>query len=267
MLSSDLSRHTGKYYGKYAGFVAEDPKPDVQGRIGITVPSVLGATSVVRAHPCLPFGHFYIPAPETRIWVEFEAGDTRYPLWVGCWYPDGTAPTEVEADPQTHRVIQTPKGHTIEISDEDGAEKVVIRHGHDSFVELQEDGSVIVTNNKGANLFLNADGEQTTLTAEQGHMVTMGSDGILLVNDAGSTLEMKGDTVTVVAGTVNMAGTTVALGASAAEPTIMGTQFEILWNLVMAHGHPSAMGLTGPATPPIQPLVDGVHLSSSVLVK
>jgi len=267
MLTSDLTRHVGKYYGKYAGIVAEEPEPDTLGRIGVTVPGVLGATSIVRARPCLPYGHFFMPAPETRIWVEFEGGDTRYPLWVGCWYPDGTAPEEVQDEPQTHRVIQTPKGHTIQISDEDGEEKVVIKHGENNFVSLQPDGSVVVSNSNGANLFLDADGAQTTLTAEQGHMVTMGADGMLLVNDGGTTLEIKDDTVTVVAGTVNMAGTTVALGANAAEPTIMGTQFKTLWNLVMAHTHATAMGPSGPPTPPILPLIDGVHLTSSVVVK
>lgn len=267
MLNSDLSRHVGKYYGKYAGIVAADPQPDAMGRIRITVPGVLGESSIVRARPCLPYGHFFIPAPEARIWVEFEGGDTRYPIWVGVWYPEGTAPAEVQDQPQTHRVIQTPKGHTIEISDEDGAEKVIIRHGEDSFIAFQPDGSVVISNKNGANLFLNAEGGQTTLTGEHGHLVTMTEDALVLVNDAGSVFELKGDTATVLAAKVVASGTTVALGANAAEPTIMGTAFKTLWQLVVAHTHPTAMGPSGPPTPPILPLVEGVHLTSSVVVK
>lgn len=267
MLNSDLNRHIGKYYGKYAGIVATDPQPDALGRIRITVPGVLGETSIVRARPCMPSNHFFTPAPETRIWVEFEGGDTRYPIWVGVWYPEGSAPEEVREKPQTHRVIQTPKGHTIEISDEDDKEKVVIRHKEDAFISLQSDGSVIISNKNGAHLYLNAEGEQTTLTGEQGHLVTMTKDALVLVNDAGSVFELKGDTATVLAGKVVASGTTVALGANAAEPTIMGTAFKALWQLVATHTHPTAMGPSGTAVPPIMPLVDGVHLTSSVVVK
>ncbi len=267
MLNSDLTRHAGKYYGKYPGIVEKDPQPDVMGRIRITVPTVLGETSVVRARPCLPYGHFFVPAPESRIWVEFEAGDTRYPIWVGVWYPDGTAPEEVRQEPQTHRVIKTSTGHTIEISDEEGEEKVIIRHKENSFVALQPDGSVIVSNKNGANLFMNTEGGQTTLTGEQGHLVTMTEDALVLVNDAGSVFELKGDTASVLAGKVVASGTTVALGAGAIEPTVMGTAFKTLWNLVMTHTHATAVGPSGPPVPPILPLIDGEHLTSSVVVK
>lgn len=267
MLTSDLNRHLDKYYSKYAGIVADDPQPDAMGRIRVTVPGVLGDGVILRARPCMPYGHFYLPPPKAHIWVEFEGGDTRYPIWVGAWFPEGTSPAEVEDQPQTHRVIQTPKGHTIEISDEDGAESVTIRHKDDSFISLQADGSVVISNKNGANLYLNAEGGQTTLTGEHGHLVTMTEDALVLVNDAGSVFELKDDTATILAGNIMASGTTVALGAGAAEPTIMGTAFKALWSLVVSHTHPTAMGPSGPATPPILPLIDGVHLTSSVVVK
>ena len=59
----------------------------------------------------------------------------------------------------------------------------------------------------------------------------------------------------------------MALGASASSPTIMGTAFKALWNLVVTHTHPTAVGPSGPATPPILPIVDEIHLTSSVVVK
>lgn len=267
MSVTDLQRHVGKFYGKYSGLVADAPEPDASGTILIRVPAVLGPEAEVRARPCLPYGHFFIPDPGTPIWVEFEAGDLGYPLWVGCWYAAGTTPPETQDAPQTHRVIQMPSGHTIELSDEEGEEKIVIRHKDNAFVALQPDGSVIVSNKNGSNLFLNAEGGQTTLTAEQGHMVTMSDKGVVVVNNTGTVLELNGDTATVLAGNIVLSGTSVALGANAMEPTIMGTQFQTLWNMVVSHVHPSAMGPTGPATPPILPLIPGVHLTSSVVVK
>jgi hypothetical protein len=268
MLSNDLTRHVGKYYGKYAGIVADDPAPDAQGTILVVVPGVINAVTPVRARPCLPFGHFFIPAPATRIWVEFEGGNTNYPLWVGVWYPQDTAPQEVRSQPQTHRVIQTPKGHTIELSDEDDAEKIIIRHKDNSFIALQADGSVLVSNKQGAFLFLNADNGETTLTSKQGHLVSMNDQGMMLVNDGGAVIELKGTTVTVLAENIAMGGTNVALGANATDPTIMGNAFKIFWALVQNHVHPTAMGPSGPS-PMLMPLelMPGVHLTSSVTVK
>lgn len=267
MHEDDLNRHAGKFYGKYAGFVAKDSVPDIRGRVKVVVPTVFGETTSVWARPCLPWGHFTLPPPEARIWVEFEAGDPEFPLWVGTYYPEGSAPEEAQAEPQSHRVIQMPSGHTIELSDEDGAEKIVIRHKDNAFVALQPDGSVVLSNNKGANLFMNAEGGETTLMGEQGHLVTMTADAMSLVNKDGSVVELKGDTATVLAGNVNLSGSTVALGVDAAEPTIMGTAFSQLWKLVIAHTHATAMGPSGPPVPPIPDLLPGVHLTSSVVVK
>lgn len=267
MLSNDLSRHAGKYYGKYAGIVADDPQPDAQGTILVDIPGFTTAGSPVRARPCLPYAHFFVPAPATRIWIEFEAGDRAYPLWVGQWFPRDTAPQEARAQPQTHRVIQTPKGHTIELSDEDDAEKIVVRHKDNGFIALQADGSILVSNKKGAFVFLNADNGQTTITSEQGHLFSMGDDGMVMVNDKGTVVELKDKTVTLLAENIAASGTNVALGVNPMEPTIMGTAFSALWNLVVSHVHPTAMGPSGPATPPILPLMPGVHLTSSVTVK
>ncbi|MEO1221271.1 MAG: phage baseplate assembly protein V [Pseudomonadota bacterium] len=267
MLSNDLSRHANKFYGKYPGLVSEAPEPDVHGSILVKIPSIFGETAEVRARPCLPYGHFFIPPPEARIWVEFEAGNLDYPLWVGVWYPDGSAPEEVQEEPQTHRVIQTPKGHTIELSDEDDAEKIVVRHKDNSFIALQPDGSVLVSNANGAYVFLNAENGQSTMSSEQGHMVSMSDAGAMIVNDKGSVIELKDKTATILADNIVASGTSVALGANAAEPTIMGTAFKSLWDLVVSHTHPTAMGPSGPPVPPILPLLPGVHLTSSVVVK
>lgn len=263
---SDQGRHADKYYGKYSGTVADNSEPDALGRIKVKVPSVFGEASVVRARPCLPYGHFFLPPPGTQVWVEFEAGNPGYPIWAGVWYPEGTTPPEAQDTPQTERVVHTPFGHTLHLSDKDGEEKITLRHGAHAFLALAKDGSALLSNNKGANLFLDADGKAATLQNAAGHLITMGENAILIAGKDGAAVEIKGDTVTVMAPKINLSGTSVALGAGAAEPTIMGTQFKIMWNLLMTHIHPSAMGPTGPS-PMITPLIDGVHLSSAVVVK
>ncbi|HEX8573143.1 MAG TPA: phage baseplate assembly protein V [Allosphingosinicella sp.] len=264
---TDLSRHAGKYYGKYSGVVTDNSDPELRGRVRVQVPAIFGATATVFARPCFPYGHFFVPDVGTPVWVEFEGGHPDYPIWVGIWWAKDKTPAEAQVDPPTHRVIQTPSGHTIELSDEAGKEKVVIRNGKDAFVALQPDGSVVVSNKNGSNLFLNADGKEATLMSEQGHILTMTKDALVLVNDGGTVIELKGTTATILAKEISLGGTSVALGSGATDPTIMGNAFSLVWNLLAAHVHPTAMGPSGPATPPIMPLQPGVHLTSAVVVK
>jgi hypothetical protein len=261
----DLQRHVGKFYGKHSGTVVDNADPAQRGGVCVTVPSVLGSAAPVWARPCFPYGHFFVPDVGTQVWVEFEGGHVDYPIWVGMWWPVDKTPPESRHTPPTHRVVQTPSGHTIELSDEDGEETVIVRHKQNSFLALQPDGSVVVSNKNGANLFLNAGGKEATLTGQQGHMVTMTKDALVIVNDAGSVFELKGDTATVLAAKIALSGTSVALGAGAAEPTIMGSAFQMLWTMLMTHVHPTPVGPSGPA--PIPPLQPGIHLTSSVVVK
>jgi hypothetical protein len=266
--TADLSRHAAKFYGKYSGIVAADSQPDARGRILVQVPSIFGEKATVVARPCFPYGHFFVPPPGAHVWVEFEAGMPQYPIWVGVWYPEGQAPAEAQDEPQTERVLQTPFGHTMVISDKEGEEKITLRHGGNAFLALDKDGSALVANAKGANLFLDAEGKAATLQSAQGHMVTLGEDAILVANKDGASVEIKGDTVNIIAPKINLSGNSVGLGAGAMEPTVMGLQFKILWAALQAHVHPTAMGPTLPS-PMLAPLVlvDGVHLSGSVVVK
>jgi uncharacterized protein involved in type VI secretion and phage assembly len=99
---------------------------------------------MVIARPCFPYGHFFVPPPGTKVWVEFEAGDPSYPLWVGTWYASGEVPPEADVDPPDARVIQTASGHTIQLDDTSGSEKVLVRHENGAFISMDSDGGITV---------------------------------------------------------------------------------------------------------------------------
>jgi len=265
MYSHDLNRHLGKFYGKYDGTVTDIADEQMLGRIMVRVPAVFGRELTVRARPCFPPGHFFVPPVNAHVWVEFEAGDPQHPLWVGTWYPQGTSPTEAQANPPQHRVVHTPSGHVVEISDEDGAEKITIKHKQNAFIAIDENGSVTIANKAGAYLFLNAGDKEASITAQQGHVITMTENGMALVNKDGAALDLTGDTVRITAAKIILDATTVAVGNGADEPTLKATSFDAAWNLVVSHVHPSAMGPTGPAGT-ILPLTP-VQKSAGVLVK
>jgi hypothetical protein len=91
----------------------------------------------------------------------------------------------------------------------------------------------------------------------------MTNDGIVVVNKDGAVVELKGDLVRVAAKNIVLQGSSVALGAGASEPTILGQTFATLY---ASHTHTTAVGPSGPPGPP--PVVPPIPwLTSAVVVK
>jgi len=94
-----------EYFGKYRGKVQNNIDPKKMGRIQVSVPAVLGDGFLSWAMPCVPYagpgvGFFAIPPLQANIWVEFEGGNTDYPIWSGCFWGVGEVPA-VPAEPTT----------------------------------------------------------------------------------------------------------------------------------------------------------------------
>jgi hypothetical protein len=255
-----------RWYGKYSGQVAGNADPRKQGGVQVKVPSIFGTQLQVWARPCFPYGHFFVPPVGAQVWVEFEAGDPQYPIWTGAWYPEANTPEESRVTPPENRVIQTASGHTIELDDTAGHPRITIRHKDNSFVAIDDKGSVVIANKNGSTLYLNADHGEATLMSEQGHLLAMNSKGVVMMNSDGASLDLTGDTVRITAAKIMLEGTKVTVGAGASEPTLLAQQFQTLWTQFLLHTHPSAMGPTGPPVPPA-PLIPLTHFSSAVLVK
>jgi hypothetical protein len=112
-----------KFFGKYRGKVENNVDPMQQGRVQVSVPAALGDTTIAWAMPCSPFGGsgvglFTIPPVGANVWVEFEGGDTDYPILAGCFWGVGETPA-VPALSQM-KVLKT-DGITMTLSDLPGA--------------------------------------------------------------------------------------------------------------------------------------------------
>lgn len=180
-----LTSQATKLYGKYSGQVTQNDKDaNNTGIVMVKVPSVFGPDTEVPARPCLPYGHFFVPDVGTNVWIEFEAGDSDYPIYVGCWYANGATPQPAAISPPDDRVIQTASGHTIEIMDKSGAEKITIKHKGNAFLNIDSDGSILIANQTGSYIQLDAKNQSATVVEQHGNVINMDDSGVSITEKA-----------------------------------------------------------------------------------
>jgi uncharacterized protein involved in type VI secretion and phage assembly len=165
-IASLAQKVEGRFYGKYRGLVVDNQDPEHLGRLTLRVPSVLGNEVVTGwAMPCVPYGgapeqgFVCIPDPGAGVWVEFEAGDLEFPIWVGMFWSKPGGKSELpnsSQTPPTRKIIQTKKGHTIQFEDGDNEERIIISDGSQENRIVFGKGGMSILSNAG----ITANGEQ-----------------------------------------------------------------------------------------------------------
>ena len=80
------------YFGIYRGIVESVEEGDNLGIISVKIPDVFGSQHVVeKVRPCSPFAgdkHGFVTIPEVGdgVWIQFEAGQSSLPVWIGFWW-------------------------------------------------------------------------------------------------------------------------------------------------------------------------------------
>lgn len=121
----------GRYYSTYRGFVADNNDPKKFGRIKVSVPEIHGDMILdtwawpASCYSGIGYGVQVIPQRNDLIWVTFEKGDARKPLWSYGHFgnDDRDGLPESLGDIQNYW-FRTPGGHTLELNDTDGTIKV-----------------------------------------------------------------------------------------------------------------------------------------------
>jgi uncharacterized protein involved in type VI secretion and phage assembly len=176
-----------RFYGKYRGVVIDNIDPIQIGRILAQVPDVLGEVPSSWALPCVPAagnqaGCFIVPPIGSQVWIEFEQGDSDYPIWTGGFW-GFTA--EVPAQALTPAAI--PPGQTI----------VVQTTGQNALV--LSDATASPT------------GGGISLKAAGGAIIVVNEAGITISNGKGATITLIGTAVSVNSGALSIVGATVAV--------------------------------------------------------
>ena len=111
----------GKFYSSYRGYVVNNEDPEGLNRILVSIPSVTrGATHTKWAFPKNAFsGNGYgiqmLPMVGDLVWIEFEFGNTEYPIWSHAHYAKGEKPEEF----LNHKIygFKSPMGQLVIIDD------------------------------------------------------------------------------------------------------------------------------------------------------
>ncbi|WP_118136106.1 phage baseplate assembly protein V [Oceanicella sp. SM1341] len=119
-----------RFFGKYRGEVVNNTDPEKRGRLEVLVPNVMGPQAVW-ALPCVPYagpgeGFFALPPAGAKLWVEFEGGDTNFPVWTGCFWGSGEIDAP-DAGPAV-KFLRTPAA-TVRIDDAAGTVTVETTDG------------------------------------------------------------------------------------------------------------------------------------------
>ena len=255
LLEDVARRQATKYYGKYRGFVVDTEDPENRGRVKLSVPSVLGEDVSVWADPAFPyggganFGWVAVPPVDSAVFVEFIEGDASAPIWTGAfWRTAAEVPEEHTGQPT--KVMKTESGHRLVFDDTEGSEKITLHSATDAVLEMDAEGSLVLTDANGAHVTIDAAAGEIVIEDANGNSITLSASGVACADANGNEITTTAGGVEVKGTTVNIEGSSVTVGGAGGEPLIKGQTFLALFN---SHTHPcTAPG--SPSGPPIVPL-------------
>jgi Uncharacterized protein conserved in bacteria len=172
-----VERVTTTYYGKYRATVADISDPENLCRIRANVPAVFHDQISQWAMPAFPFagdGHgvVFLPKVGDGVWIEFEAGDLRYPIWSGGWFANGQRP---QPQGERVRVIVSDRGHKVVLDDENNT--IVVSHAGGPEIRLSSSAIVMTSGNSELKM------TRTEISLNRG-MVEVTAAGVSLAQGA-----------------------------------------------------------------------------------
>ena len=167
----------GKYYGKYRGTVLDNVDPMQMGRLSVQVSDVSNVLPSTWAMPCAPFagtqsGFFAIPPIGANVWVEFEQGNSDYPIWSGCFWgsAEDVPPLALASPPVLQTIVLQSVGqNTLMISDTPGPTGgILLKTSAGAMIAINDTG-ITIDNGQGATITLNG----PTVTVNEGALEVM----------------------------------------------------------------------------------------------
>lgn len=188
-----------RYYSIYRAEVVDNEDEEERGRIQVKVPSLFGENLPLPEWACpkdfraagTGKGEFYVPDVGDYVYVEFENGDPRFPVYSGGWH------AKEELDPDFAYIDGVPKirgiktryGHSLRFDETEGEEKIILntKAGHyiilddtpdsEAFYLIHKSGTQIQVDAKGSLKAFVSGGGLLNLSAETGEATLVSKDG------------------------------------------------------------------------------------------
>lgn len=177
----------GKLYGTYRGVVTDNKDPENRGRLQLRVPEVAGESLADWALPCAPYGGglkgFYaIPGPGDEVWVAFEAGEPRQPIWLGGLWRSGEVPPDRSGRSATPgvKIHRSDRGLLLSLDDDEQTIALSDPEGRNMVTIDVKRGQVTVK----ASAKIVIDAPQIELVAGAGHPAVFGDDLMQFLDQA-----------------------------------------------------------------------------------
>lgn len=150
----------GLYLSKYRGFVANVDDPQGYGRLQLQVPDVYGdSTYTYWAWPSsnfsgIGYGSQVLPQTNDLVWVEFERGNPKKPIWSHGHFGKNEKPLNLR-NPKNYW-FKTPGGHLVELDDDTRA--ITITDSNGNILTMDDSGIAIDAGNNP--IFIGKGGKQ-----------------------------------------------------------------------------------------------------------
>jgi hypothetical protein len=158
ILTKGLERF-GRFYSSYRGFVLYNEDPDKMKRIMVYCPQLTGLNRKgLWAYPKgiatgAKWGLNLIPEIGDMVWVEFEYGNPRYPIWSFAYRRKGEAANLSHLEEPKEYGFQSPNGNWVNISDNGNIITVQTAGGH-QIVLSDDDESILISTSAGQRITL-----------------------------------------------------------------------------------------------------------------
>jgi hypothetical protein len=142
----------GRYYSSYRGFVVRNDDPSGYGRLQLKVPQIYGSQTFeywAWQKNCFSgegYGMQCIPPLGSMVYVEFEFGDPKKPIWSYGHFGKNTngqneKPQELENI--NNFWFKTPGGHLVELDDTNKVVRLTNTNG--KYLEITDNGISFVS--------------------------------------------------------------------------------------------------------------------------
>ncbi len=128
---------------------------------------------VMTPHSGMDKGFHFIPEVGEEVLIGFEGGNAERPFVMGALYTGVNKPEEWQTDANNMKAIRTRSGHTIELNDTEGEEKIQI---------YDNEGSVIIFDTQAKSLTINATED-----------IEIGAKNIRIVAEENIDIQAQGD--------------------------------------------------------------------------